>query len=468
MKKKLIKYLTLITILIFISTSIFTQELNSLDEIWNFSYSKNITDGLIPYKDFTMIVTPLYAYINSITLRLLTPKLYIYRINYIILFTFLINNITKLLTKINIKEYKIYISILIYSYFLFHTTYSDYNFFNTLLLISLIYLENKNYNKKEYITSGIIGIICGLMILTKQTTGMIISITSIIIIPIILYLTHKEKQIKYILVKISTILIIIIFFILQLYKNHTIIDFIDQTIIGLNTFKKNLNLNYIQIIIIILIINTIIYLIKNFYKTIKNKDKNYKFNIVLISYSIVNLSLNYPIIDPTHFIISIIPTSLHFIINFKPKLKLNAHVILITLMLLINYESYKNIKNYIQAYKPNNFDTYKYIKINNIDNLNIITNYIKENENVIILDHTSSYYMTAINKYNKYFNMPLAGNIGSNGENEMIKKLKEKNYIILIKENDKIIKEEFPNLYKYIKNNYKNNENIKNFKIYKK
>ena len=63
----LIFYLTLtITIII----TIFTKKITNLDELWNFSYAKNIADGLTPYKDFNMIVTPLYASLNSIILTI--------------------------------------------------------------------------------------------------------------------------------------------------------------------------------------------------------------------------------------------------------------------------------------------------------------------------------------------------------------------------------------------------------------
>lgn len=463
MKQKIIKYLTITTLILFISISIFTQEVNSLDEIWNFSNAKNVANGLLPYKDFNLIVTPLYAYINSITLKLLTPKLYIYRINYIILFTLLIFTISKLLKKYNINKYKKYIFCLLYGYFLIKTTYSDYNFFNLILLTLILYLENKNYNKKKYITNIIIGIICGLMILTKQTTGLIISITSIIIIPSIFYLIYKEKQKNNILIKSLGIIITILPFIFFLYKNNIIDDFIDQTIIGIKTFKGSNHLSFLQIIILILITIILVFLFQKLYKIIKTKNKNEKSNAILIIYAIATLSLNYPIIDPTHFIISILPSSLYFIKNYKPKKSPNLLIILIEILLIINYENYKSINIYLNNYKINNFKTYKFINIFDLDNIYKITNYIKRNDNVIIIDHSASTYMIALNKYNKYFDIPLPGNIGSTGEQKMIEKIQEKEYIILISKNSKKLKEELPLLYKYLQKNYVKTETIENF-----
>ena len=81
-----IKLITITTIILFIIITIFTLPIYRYDEIWNFSYAKNISQGLLPYKDFNMITTPLSAFINSIPLKLFGQKLYIHRITYIALF----------------------------------------------------------------------------------------------------------------------------------------------------------------------------------------------------------------------------------------------------------------------------------------------------------------------------------------------------------------------------------------------
>ena len=62
--KKIIKYVVLfILILIF---QIFIPL--DLDEIWNYGFAHNIATGLIPYKDFNMVITPLYPFLCSIFL----------------------------------------------------------------------------------------------------------------------------------------------------------------------------------------------------------------------------------------------------------------------------------------------------------------------------------------------------------------------------------------------------------------
>ena len=51
-----------IAILLFLAT-VLTRNLANLDEIWNFNFARNIANGLIPYKDFNMLQTPLLPFI---------------------------------------------------------------------------------------------------------------------------------------------------------------------------------------------------------------------------------------------------------------------------------------------------------------------------------------------------------------------------------------------------------------------
>ncbi len=51
-----------VAILLFLAT-VLPRNLANLDEIWNFNFARNIANGLIPYKDFNMLQTPLLPFI---------------------------------------------------------------------------------------------------------------------------------------------------------------------------------------------------------------------------------------------------------------------------------------------------------------------------------------------------------------------------------------------------------------------
>lgn len=453
---KKINHITLITIILYIAITIFTNQINNYDELWNFCYANNIAKGLLPYKEFNMITTPLYPFLNSIILKLFDQKLYIFRITYITLFIFFIYIISKILKQLNIKKTIINIYLIIITFLLINTTYSDYNFFNMILTALIIYLElkNTNNNKKRY--NIIIGIICSLVILTKQTTGLIISTTAILI-PLI-----KNKNYKKAIIRLISILPCMSVFIIYLLKNNLTNSFIDLTILGLKTFNKS-KLNIPTLIILLLLIIIIIYTIKNLLH-----NKNNTNNQLLLIYSLATFSINYPLLDPTHLTISIIPISIFFIKNHKFKLKVNIKAITITLILILDFISINKIINYKNNIKEiEKYNTYQYL-ISPRNDLQQITNFIKNNkQKVYIIGKDAIIYTTALNEYNQYFDIPLPGNIGTNGEKIMIKKLKQNNNILLIS-NKQEIKKNLPKLYKYIQNNYKTKDNFNYLHIYEK
>ena len=64
---------------------ILLKPLLDLDEIWNFNCARNISDGLIPYKDFNMVATPLMPIICGIGLLIFGKELIVMRVFAVIL-----------------------------------------------------------------------------------------------------------------------------------------------------------------------------------------------------------------------------------------------------------------------------------------------------------------------------------------------------------------------------------------------
>ena len=57
-----------IFLLMFFSLLIFSRPLDCLDEIWNFSNGLNISNGLVPYKEFNMVATPFSGFVTAVFL----------------------------------------------------------------------------------------------------------------------------------------------------------------------------------------------------------------------------------------------------------------------------------------------------------------------------------------------------------------------------------------------------------------
>ena len=63
-----------------ILTYILIKPLDDLDEIWNFNTARCIADGLIPYKDISMITTPLLGFITALFLKIFGTEMFVTRI----------------------------------------------------------------------------------------------------------------------------------------------------------------------------------------------------------------------------------------------------------------------------------------------------------------------------------------------------------------------------------------------------
>ena len=98
MKKVLKKeYIWIFFLIIVILTEILARPIEDLDEIWNFNIARNIAQGLIPYKDISMITTPFIAIIGGIFLKIFGQEIFVTRILATILSTAILWMIYKII-----------------------------------------------------------------------------------------------------------------------------------------------------------------------------------------------------------------------------------------------------------------------------------------------------------------------------------------------------------------------------------
>lgn len=151
MKKK--DVLLIIFIFIAVFSIIIVRPIENLDELWNYNTARAVAEGLTPYKDISMITTPLLPIITSIFLKMLNEVI-MSRILAAVIWTSILFLTYKIFRKV-IKEENISLISTALIGILFRGIFSlDYNV--TLLLIALIilyqeikHLENvTQYNKK--------------------------------------------------------------------------------------------------------------------------------------------------------------------------------------------------------------------------------------------------------------------------------------------------------------------------------
>ena len=478
MKKEKIKAISKDFILfIFIAVMVFSiiaiNPISNLDEIWNYNTARAITQNLIPYKDISMMTTPLLPMITALFLKLIANEVIVSRVLASVLWGGVLFSIFKIL-KLLIKEENTCLIITALLGLLFRDCYCiDYNILSLMFSLIILYIELKNIDKPHFEnnkTDFLIGILAGLTVCTKQSIGAILAI--IVVGYKIIFVQNKKEFIEYLKIafkRIIGILIPIILVLIYLIVTNSLQDFINYAVLGISTFSNkipyaqlmNNDKKEIQIlsrimpfILLAMAVLTIVLQNKKKKENIGNIDNKI---LTMLIYSLSTIIIMYPISDEIHFLIAgtitfiglayilyLLGITIYNKINLQSKkkiYKITSLMILIIAIAFIAVRGIENITEYIKQEKNETIEHYKNIQISEYlqERINEIDNFIleqeKENKKVYILDAEAAIYMIPINNYNKDYDMFLKGNIGKDGQEGQIQKIKQKetNEIILIR-----------------------------------
>ena len=478
MKKEKIKAISKDFILfIFIAVMVFSiiaiNPISNLDEIWNYNTARAIAQNLIPYKDISMITTPLLPMITALFLKLIANEVIVSRVLASVLWGGVLFSIFKIL-KLLIKEENTCLIITALLGLLFRDCYCiDYNILSLMFSLIILYIELKNIDKPHFEnnkTDFLIGILAGLTVCTKQSIGAILAI--IVVGYKIIFVQNKKEFIEYLKTafkRIIGILIPMILVFIYLIATNSLQDFINYAVLGISTFSNkipyaqlmNNDKKEIQIlsrimpfILLAMAVLTIVLQNKKKKENIASIDNKI---LTILIYSLSTIIIMYPISDEIHFLIASTITfiglayilylfgiTIYNKINLQSKKKIYKITSLLISTILIAFIAVKGIENiteYIKQEKNETIEHYKNIQISEYlqERINEIDNFIleqeKENKKVYILDAEAAIYMIPINNYNKDYDMFLKGNIGKDGQEGQIQKIKQKetNEIILIR-----------------------------------
>lgn len=478
MKKEKIKEISKDFILfIFIAVMVFSiiaiNPISNLDEIWNYNTARAIAQNLIPYKDISMITTPLLPMITALFLKLIANEVIVSRVLASVLWGGVLFSIFKIL-KLLIKEENTCLIIIALLGLLFRDCYCiDYNILSLMFSLIILYIELKNIDKPHFEnnkTDFLIGILAGLTVCTKQSIGAILAI--IVVGYKIIFVQNKKEFIEYLKTafkRIIGILIPMILVFIYLIATNSLQDFINYAVLGISTFSNkipyaqlmNNDKKEIQIlsrimpfILLAMAVLTIVLQNKKKKENIGNIDNKI---LTMLIYSLSTIIIMYPISDEIHFLIAgtitfiglayilyLLGITIYNKINLQSKkkiYKITSLMISIIAIAFIAVRGIENITEYTKQEKNETIEHYKNIQISEYlqERINEIDIFIleqeKENKKVYILDAEAAIYMIPINNYNKDYDMFLKGNIGKDGQEGQIQKIKQKetNEIILIR-----------------------------------
>ena len=478
-----------------------------LDEVWNYNTANAFAMGLIPYKQVSMITTPLLPMINSIFLKVVFNGIMTYRVLMGIVFALIVLFIYLIIKELSSKKLLSYICAFFIGTLLIKKFLLDYNYLFLLISLVIAFLEIRDIKKNENFNFNhnlCVGFLTGLAFLTKQTIGVLLIF--IMILEVFIYMKKSgfnlkfDKFIKLIGVRILGMMVPIIIFLTYLGVTGAFNDFINYAIKGVREFSNNVpyyrlfdsNDIVVSIISRLFIIVYIPLFITFILESIKNKKlKDELINIYVLAFcSIPVIAIIYPISDDFHLMVAsvyvLIIIAYLFILVLKKIdgfIKIDIFykkLLLIGILFIIILISFKNLiierninvkenilvpfKHYEGIYVP------KYLSNRISDVTDKVRLYSNSGRESIIIDAEAAIYDIVLNRYKKNYDMLLIGNIGEHGVEKIINEIKDShNVYYFVKNSQYALNWQLPeDIVDYIRNNLKYHETVSVFDVYYK
>lgn len=387
-----------------------------LDDIWIFGKAHAALYGKF-YNDVDIIVPPLSFWIIKGWLLIYDNYLW-YRVLGAICWILILLTISKICALLSKDDF--YTLLIIICYNFISNFYFDYNKLCLLLVCVMILIEMQSYKKN----SILIGLLCGLCILSKHSIGGIVWIASMLLAP-----SWKERGIRTGVMTIPLLLGTGV-----LLVNHQIAEVYHQIFCGMSDFVNNLQITPCIICLIFVVVFSI--------RKGKKNQYNHNWKCIFV-YGVAFLSICFPIFDYAHIFLGISILTILAIHDRKEYLILTT--IGITLFLAFHTIFFQYPLVTLEK------APYTHAKILEIIKINID----KINDNITQLNTVGSYCedgMLFDIPYIKYASPPFTGNSGIYKQMDVAKELlATKEYILLKKEN--ICSQMEPDVVEYIKEN---------------
>ena len=471
--------------LIMLSRVYYLSLLNT-DESFNFANAYKMANGLTIYKDNNVIITPLFFYISSIFLKIFGENIFVFRTLNLIIATmtfFLCYVIFKQL-KVNKRLSLLYTLIVIAVISQVIEAGANYNVLAYMFYLLGLYLllRMKNGTAKNIVQ----GFMLFLVFLSYQKLG------AGYFVALIVY-EILNKDIKSLFKELLTALMLLIAFLLYLYTQNNLYNFINYAVLGIGEFGSTnwiaewdiikillmLLLPMVTLMVTIVIINTI----KTHLK-LENEKEIINQMLSMYTFSICACIIAIPILNVYHLYLAniLMLVDLLYLISFlvmpileEKSIKNIINTIIICMIIFLLIRSGISIWNYAKSINeiPKDSPFYGGIMEDDVrQTVEEVGDYIIGNEkNTIVLSTYApliSVYTNDLN--NGVYDLVLRGNLGIEGEEGLIEKIKGLNntQVLLLHETDeeKEIYQFASNAANYIKENFTYVGQINRFDIY--
>lgn len=173
-QEKISFIVTLAVLVLLVFTKVLLCPLGDLDELWNYNLCRGVSLGYVPYRDFGMVMMPLFTVLLSLPLHI-SRTLLMYRLSSALLLTASLVLYYHIASRETTRAVGRLLA-LVPAFLMNIVTYNDIMFMCVMVVYILL---AKPLNIKR---SVIIGAVCALGILSRQTTGVFLMIAVLLIV----------------------------------------------------------------------------------------------------------------------------------------------------------------------------------------------------------------------------------------------------------------------------------------------
>ncbi|MBE6640905.1 MAG: hypothetical protein E7619_04890 [Ruminococcaceae bacterium] len=455
----------------FFSTVVLAKPFGSGDELWNYSFAKNIADNMVPYRDFSIVQTPLSAYVPALFMALFGDGLFVHRVVGVFLLFAIIALCYHLCKKLTGSGFVGFICAMLSACVCLPFYIYNYNYFSVLLILLIFEIET-NEKQSPICRSVAVGLAVGALLLVKQSTGAFLFAANLIICA--LNVLKFKEGLKPQLLRAAASLVPVCIFLIYMLSVGAFGDFLDYAVFGISTFVHRTGvLDMLAEVPFFCIYIALIAVA--FFKMLKKavKKEAERHSVALMLFAAAWLFVTYPLFDAFHlvcifFVLAPALCSFVKVQDYKPWEK-SVCIIVVAFVSLVSAASFfEEAKGMV----PSVLNNYERIptEAEADERIGIVCEYIKrkkdEGYRVRIADDSAVAFKLPLDYYEKNWDMLLVGNLGMASVEDLL--ASEEDCLYMVRGTGELGSQSHFELIEYVKTNYEKVEEVLNFDVYRK
>lgn len=286
-----------------------------MDEIWNYDLCRGVSMGYIPYRDFNMVMMPLFDWLFYIPLKI-SRTLLMYRIVSSLWLTGIVAALYKKAVKQVGDDLAVFLSI-VFSVFMDIFTYNALFFLFAILFCLIWEREDLKYRMP------LLGAVSMLSVLSRQTSGGILLILGLIIV---IRCADKKDRMRSVLGYLTGFGIVGSIFLIYLLATGSFVQFWDYCFFAMFMSEGNSGFQIASIPLLLIVALGIAADILDYRKT---QNRN---SIIHLLLGLTVVTITIPIVDRLHTMYSVMWFAVPIVAVFRKKYSKKITANLFTIM----------------------------------------------------------------------------------------------------------------------------------------